>query len=239
MPHMRFFIDAPLTTADVELSGEEFFHLKKVMRADKGSSVELINGKGSLAQGIIYSLEKSHALIKITTHVFSPKPKQSIILYQAMPKLPHLHLIIEKCTELGVDEIVLFDSSHSEKKGLSRQQQERIEHITIAAIKQSGRLYLPKVQEGSLKELPKNGHCFYGDIGSREKLTQSIEKSELTQDLVFINGPEKGFSKADLSDLKQHNAIGISLSDNILRTETAAIFAVGLLALSIVYPRGG
>lgn len=227
MPHMRFFIDSPLDEPMAKIEGEEFLHLKKVMRAQVGMEIELINGAGALAYGTIDQLDKRVALIKISEKKEEAPPPLQTILYQSMPKFTHLQLIVEKCTELGVDEIVLFDSQRSEKKGLSTNQKGRLRHILIASIKQCGRLHLPTIYEDSLESCMGRGALFYGDVEGAQKLISAETNS------IFINGPEGGFTAKEIAKLEKLGAQGITLGTHTLRCETAAIAATTLIRYSL------
>ena len=222
MPHMRFYTPEPLKEcATVAISGEEALHIRRVMRAQVGTKIELVNGKGSVGFGAVTYIDKREVQIKIESTESESKSEKWITLYQAMPKFTHLQIIVEKCSELGVDEIVLFQSSLSEKKELSKNQKERLHHLSVSALKQCGRLTLPLIREGKLNEA-KGPHLYFGEIKGVTKVTSS-------EIATFINGPEAGFDKKDFEQMKSLDAQGVVLSPNILRTETAAIIAVALL----------
>ena len=89
MPHMRFFLDNPLDEPMAKMDGEEFLHLKKVMRGQVGMEIELINGRGALAYGTIHQLDKREALIEIREKKEEAPPPLQTILYQSMPKFTH------------------------------------------------------------------------------------------------------------------------------------------------------
>lgn len=226
MPHNRYFIEKSSfhLQEHIEIREEEHHHLSKVMRMQKGDPVEIVNGCGDLATGPIVEITKTYTLVN-TTHLFSDTSLSNIILCQALPKFPNLQWIVEKCTELGVDQILLFPSDLAEKYSLSTSQLERLKKITIAALKQCGRLLLPEIvwmPKLSLRE----GDIFFGDLEGDKGLYRSDKKA------YFINGPEKGFSKKELSDMRAAGYIGARLAPHILRTETAAIAATSQLQLN-------
>ena len=81
MPNDRFFIDQPLEeNVEVFLENDEFVHLSRVMRAQKGDIVELVNGRYALAEAKITEMRpKSAALLvaKITKQL--PKTTKLIL----------------------------------------------------------------------------------------------------------------------------------------------------------------
>lgn len=238
MPHNRFFVDAPLTLhANLTLPEEESHHIIKVMRLQVGETFELINGKGFLAQAKLESIGKRDLVCFINEVSFTEKPKQPWIIAQAFLKPASLELLVEKNTELGMDELWLFPAYYSEKSDLSSNQEKRLYAHRVSAIKQCGRLYLPKISVfDSLEKLcdtatKTSPHLFYGDVDPKApSLFSLLEKKELLKPAIFFVGPEQGFYKKEELILKKNKAQGASLNPNILRAETASITASALLA---------
>lgn len=234
MGQNRFYIDQDLKTqSHIEITDEEHHHLKNVMRISVGEKVELVNGKGFLANAEVVSLEKKSSKLKITKTLFKEK-KQKISLALGLTKIQKLDFTIEKCTELGVDNFFLFDSMNSEKKGLSSQQTKRLNALTISALKQCNRLYLPKISYvndfKTLLDLPYKPYvCDFSSESKKLPLTCDVEKS------LLIIGPEKGFHEKERLIYLEECVEIISLHQNTLRAETAAISAATLLAFISSY----
>ncbi len=229
MPYNRFFIDQDLHMGSkAVLQGDEFHHLVHVIRAKASDELELINGKGILADAKITEITKDRA----TCLVFEVEEQQKLpfhlILALGMLKMSHLEIAIEKATELGIDEIWLFESDKSEKKSLSPNGLKRLSHIVFSATKQSGRLYLPKlcIKKDLAECLLESKNSFYGsfddDAKSLEKISEHIAEQKTC---TFFIGPESGFSKKEIQSFKQKGSIPFSLHPNTLRAETAAITA--------------
>lgn len=221
MPADRFFIPSSLKTSSLILEGEEFHHLAKVMRVRVGETIELVNGAGELAIAEVLSLDKKSAELKILSHHSETPSEQILILAQALTRPSSLEWIVEKGTELGVTEFWLFPGERSEKKELSPSQLHRLETIILNALKQCGRLFLPKIL---LKRALKTwnfpaGSLFFGDVSPQAPLLIG----PFSNSVVFFIGPEKGFSPAELETLHKFKAKGISLHANTLRAETAAL----------------
>lgn len=220
MPH-RYYVNTPLIEGKkVELEASELKHLKNVMRVKIGSEIEIVNGKGEL--GSAYFNKE----ITITNVIKEPTVtvKKTLALGLTEPKI--LELVIEKLTELGIDQVYIFPSSKSKLKELSDNKKLRLHKILISSLKQSKRLFLPKIHYLNKKEdLPKNQHYLLGDFNG-DKF------SPTNKDVTFIIGPESGFTKEEIVYFKENlNAKGIILSKNVLRAETAAICAACFLAL--------
>jgi 16S rRNA (uracil1498-N3)-methyltransferase len=225
MPAERFYLDADLK-GTVSLEGIEFHHLAHVMRVRIGEEIELVNGRGTLAKASVAALSKKGASLNILSSVQEPLPEPTSILGIPIMRPAKLELIIEKCTELGADLFWLYRAQQSEKEELSPNQLERLKYIAISAMKQCGRLDLPQIRIFSRLEELFQAPCtyLYGDTNPEAPRMASQGK------VVFITGPERGFSTKEHQFLKKH-ATGVSLHKNTLRAETAPIVATYYLSL--------
>ncbi len=224
MPQDRFYLDAPLQTGQTVTLEESEFHHLKVLRIDPSEEIELVNGHGFLAKANLLKLDKRAAHLQISSCTHSPPPSPSISLALALIRVNRLEWAIEKATELGADEIFLYPADYSEKEALSPHQLDRLRHLAISALKQCGRLYLPRLSLSSLDEIfLTSNRILYGDTNpNATRINSSIEPT------LFISGPEKGFSERE-ELLLQAKGTGVKLSENILRAETAPLAALSIL----------
>ncbi len=230
MPKERYYIAQELSPhQEIILSEEEFHHLT-VMRSREGEIAELVNGRGCCAQARILHIEKKRAILSIENLYISEKNQAEIILAQAIPKMNRLDFIIEKGTELGMSQLWLFPSERGERKTLSPTQLERLRHLSVAAMKQCGRLYLPEIKE--LPPLSKwqipDSPLFFGSLNPGAPLFLEELQKKAYPRVIFCVGPEAGFSLDEEKALIALGGIGTKLNNHILRTETAAIAALVL-----------
>lgn len=240
MPAERYYSSNSLVLGSTfDLIDVEFHHLVHVMRAKAGDSIEIIDGSGTLAVGEILAIEKKKAIISIKTSEASVKSPISIILAQALPRLNRLDFILEKGTELGATELWLFPGDRSERKELSDHQLERYQSVTIAASKQSGRLFVPKIAlKPALKHWEKpTSTLFFGDVSPQAMPFRHLFNQATPTEMIFFIGPESGFSDAEETILKGWQAEGIHLHPNILRTDTAGIAALSLMSCWAQLPK--
>lgn len=233
MPKERFYHPQQFHLNDsISIEGPECHHLATVMRLKPGDRVELINGLGALAQAQIIELEKKRGVLQIEQLQIGEKRKSKLILAQAIPKPNRLDFVIEKGTELGMDALWLFPGQLSEKKELTKNQLERLDHLAIAAMKQCGRLFLPEIAllPPLSKWPPQIDSLYYGSLDPHAPLLIDRMKNHGTGTAIFCVGPESGFSKEEEAILKGLNAVGVKLNSNILRTETAAIAALAIMS---------
>ena len=132
--------------------------------------------------------------------------------------------MLEKITEIGVDQIFPLICDHSERKKINF---DRCEKILISSMKQSLNMFLPtinKIQTFS-NFVKKNtctkkyiAHCYEN---AQRKIIHKVED----QNICIMIGPEGDFSNQEVSLAKKMNFQEIKLSENRLRTETAALVA--------------
>jgi 16S rRNA (uracil1498-N3)-methyltransferase len=188
--------------------------------------VELVNGQGALAKARIRDLDKQLAALEILSSTHFHRPA-SISLAVPLMRPAKLEWVVEKGTELGADAFIFYRADLSEKDSLSEHQIERLRHLSISALKQSGRLYLPSFEvAASLVPLfSRDARFLFGDVRPAEPLTPE----PTTRPTIFVTGPEKGFSPSELA-LLEKRAKGVRVNPNILRAETAPIAALSILA---------
>lgn len=235
MPLNRFYLSENFVSqSQLSIENEEFHHLCHVVRCQAGDIVELFNGNGDLAQAIIEKVDKKRALLKLLEVNKSLPPPYELILVQAMPRANRLDFILEKGTELGVTQFVLFPAEFSERKLQSEEQLKKLEHHLIAAAKQSGRLYLPQLtwlKNLSLWSPPPSALAFFGSTDPQALPLKNFENSIAKHSkLVFFIGPESGFHPKEIQLFHEWHCLGVRLNPHILRTETAAITALSLLS---------
>jgi 16S rRNA (uracil1498-N3)-methyltransferase len=221
MPHDRFYVDSAFHPKEQIDLHEEARHLK-VMRIRPGEEIELINGRNQIAKALVINSQTAEIL-----SIESKAPLFPIILCQAIPRLNRLDTIIEKGTELGLTELWLFPGKLSEKKNVPL---ERAKKIAISAMKQCGRLDLPKIEIkppiGQWGELPYS--AYFGDIS--ENAPPFLSLLEKNEGVCFVVGPEAGFTPEEETQLKKIGVRGVKLHPWILRTDTAPLAALSLIA---------
>lgn len=226
MPHNRFYLNMSLVpNTVVHLKDLEFHHLTHVLRQKEKDHVELVNGKGALAQAEILSFSKKQVELKILSSV--AHPPSSVVFTLGIPIMRNskLEWIVEKGTELGAHRFLIYPADESEKETVSSHQTTRLVATAISAMKQSGILYLPEILLLTRFEdlFDQKDPIFFGSFD------QPFQKfpSPLAS-LIFVTGPEKGFSSKERLMLQKKGS-PISLNSAILRAETAPIAAMSIL----------
>ncbi|MCR5824027.1 MAG: 16S rRNA (uracil(1498)-N(3))-methyltransferase [Lachnospiraceae bacterium] len=247
----RFYIDEQQHMGnEIRVTGEDVNHIKNVLRLKEGDRILLCNSVDT--DHICEIADLSEKGTVLCTVLESKKSDSElpvrIVLYQGLPKKDKMELIIQKCVELGVTEIVpvtmkrcivkIEDEKSEAKKNL------RWNEISRAAAKQSGRGIIPKVgRVMNFKEALKkaasedpehllvpyeneNGILSLKKFAS--EMAASLKKGSKPTVSVFI-GPEGGFDESEIEEAKTAGATTVSLGRRILRTETAGLTTAAIL----------
>ncbi len=226
----RYYIENELNkNTTVYLEGEEFHHLKNVMRTRIGDRVELFNGTTINAEAIVKSIDKNSASLYIEKiEENQSEPKINFTLFQAVAKGEKLSLITQKITELGASNLTVFYSQFTDIKDKTSKL-DKLDRVCVSACKQCGRSSTLNI----------NGVISFKDMVSEAKkldkvyvayenadgitLFNSLNKNANYNNIGLIIGAEGGFSEEEIKVLSDNNFEIISLGKRILRTETAAI----------------
>jgi 16S rRNA (uracil1498-N3)-methyltransferase len=234
----RFFI-SPEQVIDqhIIITGEDVRHIVTVLRMKTGDELLLCDGKGTEYSVSIEQVNKA----EITTDVKSRSKREIrrplVTLGQGLPKSDKMDWIVQKATELGVAEIVPLVTERTivkirdEEKRVSRwqkicreaaMQSNRPDIPNVDAIRTfSDFLRTPNSEPGTLLLLPweEGTHPIKGILRANPGITN----------IIVLIGPEGGFSAQEAEKAKEKGFHPVSLGQNILRTETAAIAALSMI----------
>ena len=231
-----FFAYISDSVPSVAITGEYYNYFKNVLRLKKNDSIVLFNN----LDGLEYSTEIVAITNKAIELNISDKTKienentYTINLYQSLIKIENFELVIQKATELGVDNIypivtdytnLKFDFKNMEKK------LDRWQKIAIGASEQSRRVFVPKVHtpiELKTLEIPANQlNITLCPYATNDNTLSSKLKS--ADDINIFVGPEGGFSDGEMTSFKNYNFETINLGKRILKAETAPINILSII----------
>jgi 16S rRNA (uracil1498-N3)-methyltransferase len=222
--------DINSTTESFFFDKEESKHIIKVLRKKDTDILHVTNGLGYLFTTQITLASDTKCTVKIIKIEQSETPKFKLHLAVAPTKMTDRYeWFLEKATEIGVSEITPIICDHSERKQLKI---DRFEKIIQTAMKQSNQLFLPKLNEPiALKDLITQEFSGQKLIAHCEETHKKLLKNviKINENTTVLIGPEGDFSNKELELAFINNYIPISLGNNRLRTETAAIVACNLV----------
>ena len=213
------------------LPKEQSHYLKDVMRLKVGDIFSIFNSHGEW-KTTIQNYEKQAVKIKILEKLRDKKNEKNIWLAFTPIKQNPLNFIIQKGTELGVQKFIPILSERTEVKDINS---ERVKKIIIEYAEQSNRISIPEVTnletlKNFIFNFPKEACLIFCDINSNQIDIKKILSKKDTGPICILIGPEGDFSENErklITGLKQSQSI--SLAQNILRAETAAVAAVTLV----------
>lgn len=225
------------------IDGADYNHIKNVLRMEVGDTCLIsFNGKSDLCR-IDEFLEDAVSFEILEEDYTDTELPVKIYLFQGLPKGDKMEYIIQKCVELGVFSIVPVQMKHcivklDDKKAKSKQS--RWQSISESAAKQSKRNIIPEIMEvcsfDKVLEFAKTLDLIMVPYENKEGMSATVEALSQLKNVksvgIFI-GPEGGFEKTEIEKTLSLDARIISLGKRILRTETAAITAVGMCMLNI------
>lgn len=220
------------------LSEEESNHCVQVLRQTAGDEILVTDGVGHLFHCTITNPHRKHCEVQIDS-VETPEALHAGSIHIALAPTKNIdrtEWAIEKCVEMGVDEITLLLCEHSERRNVNL---DRLQKIVVSAAKQSLKTTFPKLNPlTKLTELPKEGdrfiaHCMtdaeapslqtpYRSSDSKHALQSELVRGNRVTILI---GPEGDFSPTEVEWALVNGYRPVSLGAARLRTETAAIVA--------------
>lgn len=217
-----------LTSPDFTFDKDESRHIVKVLRKKTGDQLSLTNGQGAYLLSEIISIEGKKCKVKILEIISKEKPWDYDLHIAIAPtkNIDRFEWFLEKATEIGIDQITPIICEHSERKILKT---ERLEKIIEAAMKQSLKFNLPKLNKAcSFNTFINQNYLEHKFIAHCHYPITKLLKSELqkSKNALILIGPEGDFSKTEIQQAILKGFKEISLGKSRLRTETAGLVAV-------------
>lgn len=216
----------------------ELHHIKDVLRLKKGARIQIFNGRDQEADVCLEAILAEGFKVSVCEVRQGRVSSSRIILACAPPKKDKFEWIIEKCTELGVDEIIPLKTRRGEvvfTKERMAGKLARFEKVVINASKQSKRLSTPKVHQ--MTELsavlnaldPQGLHLFPSLNGHPPHIKEVLSGPSAPQTVTIFIGPEGDFTPEEVLMAQKAGCLEISLGTTVLKVETAAIAAVSFV----------
>ncbi len=224
---------------------------KKVMRLKEGDVVRLFDGSGWEGQFSIsnFQFPKKADLKLIDKKYFDEKERKIYLGFGVLKDQARMEWMVEKCTELGVGGFVPLLTKNCQVKirreethncasvhGGRLKKQERLEKKILEACEQSGRVRVPGIK--SIMSVEEVCNLNGWNVVVMDQLKIKNEKLKMNNEnfenknnksILVLVGPEGGWSEDEIKYFENKKYEFLSLSDNVLRAETAAMMGVGYL----------
>ena len=240
----RYFVKKPAINSRFVIEGEDFHHIKKVMRMETGDRIICVDPLGQAALCKIAEITDEH----IAAEVVEWKEETSelpirVTIASGLPKGDKLEWIIQKGTELGAFEFMPFSAARSVVKWDDKKAAKKLERwqkIAKEAAEQSHRSFCPEVLSPIdfkiLLQKSKNYHyklAAYEEEsrnGELSRFSAALQKMKKGESLLVLFGPEGGLTESEIKQLTENHFDICGLGPRILRTETAPLYTLAAIS---------
>ena len=228
------YVPPPQISEDtIRISESERHHLLNVLRLKADDQVEVFDGVGNRYVASLCDTRTFPLQAKILQHQFHPHTPPYITLFQGLPKFDKMDLIVQKTTEVGVNEIAPMICQRSRPKSVVQEKRTvRWQRIANEAAKQCKRPHFVHVlaPQGLEECLGRVDHLdlliLLWEGEKRQGLKEILRNHGEAKSVGLFVGPEGGFTDEEVELAVQNGCVPATFGDNILRTETAAIVGV-------------
>jgi len=249
----RFYLPPEAShSGDLLLRGSEAHHALHVLRVRPGERVMVLDGKGLERTCTVLQANRDSLVLQPLERREVPPPAYQTTLLQAVPKGKLFESIVQKATELGAFEIVPLLSERVVVRLEGRDVPEKAakwQGVAVEAIKQCGSAWLPKVAPPqTIKEFLGRGSNYdLALVGALQGIAEHPRKylrefeeahGRRPRTICVWIGPEGDFTPAELALIQNAGGLPISLGPLVLRTETAATYALSFLNYELQAPAG-
>lgn len=223
---IRFY--APDIAQSGMLPESDSGHCVRVLRMRAGDSIEVVDGSGNLYHCVLTDADPRGASVEIRSCESLTKSWEGMITIAIAPpkNADRMEWLVEKLVEIGVDRIVPLRCEHSERKSVNV---ERLRKIAVSAMKQSLKARCPEIPDTVpydkfIEETPEGDrYIAYCDKNIPRQLLSRLYRAG--SDTCILIGPEGDFSPREIRQALDSGWQPVSLGDERLRTETAALVA--------------
>ena len=235
----RIFFDRIET---LEIKDTQIIHkAKNVLRKKAGDIVYIFNGQGQECEVEIENITQKILAYKILSRIRKEPPGVRLMLAFALIKSLKVDLLLQKCTELGVDEFIPFTASNI---AVGKPRENKLSHwnkVIVESSAQSQRFFVPHLCtpvsfSGLLGRVSAACEVFLAEPqGSLIDCRKPFFKDDDLVDVLLIVGPEGGLTNEEVASLKGNkNLSSVRISPLVLRSETASISLVSVVSLLLL-----
>lgn len=218
---------------ELGFSEKESGHIARVLRLNEGDKIKVLDGNGKVFICTLTVVSPKQCAFEINEQSeFVPPAPLIHIAIVPVKNRDRIEWMVEKLTEIGTHRITFLTSTFGERSKINF---DRLKAKAISAIKQSENPFLPQIDEDiqSLAHFITGHECETKLICHQHNSTPilNVVQNRIAP-ITLIVGPEGGFSDEEVKACTNQNYKAVSLGNNILRNETAAIVAAGIISNS-------
>ena len=223
-----------LAVGRVQVDQPQAHHLRDVLRLRAGDGVELFDDSGQVGEGVLIEVSAGRVLAEVR-EVRLVKQPLAWTVAAALPKGPRADWMVEKLSELGTTRFIPLIAQRSVVVPEGTAKRDRWVRIAAESAKQARRPGTMQIDPPTpLAELLRAiGRGCYLSTGPEAQAASDAMRDLAeagSQELTLLIGPEGGWADSEVASFEKAGLTAISLGATILRVETAAICAAGLVA---------
>ncbi len=234
--HRTYAKDLNLNQPQVTITDRaEIHHITTVLHLGQGDKMQVFNAKGQVADLIIQKITGDGIVAEVKSVKETTTLGPKIILACAIPKNVKFEEIIDKATQLGVDEIIPLQTARTEvliTEDKASVKNARFMKVAVAAVKQSGRGSIPIIHPAmSLKNafdiLPKDAVKLFPSLHDHPMhIREALAKAGSASCLAIFIGPEGDFTPKEVEQAKHAGCMAVTLGSTVLRVDVAALSTI-------------
>ena len=228
---IRLYVDVDLDEGNVVgLAASQAHYLRSVLRLNSGDDVALFNGRHGEWRARIDGIGKGWASLKLLAQSLTQIPEPDVWLLFAPIKRGRVDYLVQKATELGVGALL---PTITRRTVVERINLVRLGTTAVEAAEQCSRISVPELHavrplDKVLESWPVDRRLLFCDEAGGPNPVEALGRTEPGPWAILI-GPEGGFEPGETEALRALPfVVPMSLGPRILRTETAAVVALGL-----------
>jgi 16S rRNA (uracil1498-N3)-methyltransferase len=228
----------------VIIEGDDAHHIVRVMRMQVEDKIICNKLNASAAVCKITKVDTDAVTAEVLEWLeTNTELPVKVTIAQGLPKGDKMDIVLQKGTELGAYAFIPFQAGRSVVKWDARKTDKKLSRfskIVKEASEQSHRNRLPEIKQAmNLTQLLEESKrydiklfAYEEEAKTKEYHSFSTVLNKLTKgdQILICIGPEGGFSNEEVTSLKQHDFIPVRLGPRILRTETAALYALASIS---------
>lgn len=229
---IRLYIEQNLSLNRlITLNTTQIHYLLNVLRLDNESNIIVFNEKDGEYLSVLNIINKRNVQLKIQEFIkLAPKEEKILFCFAPIKKI-RLDYMMQKVVEMGATEIQPLKTEYTQNSKLNY---DKLEANIIEAAEQCGRITKPKLHKiccllNFVNNLTNDNLLIFCD--EKANSTQNLNQVELQEKAIaLLIGPEGGFSPLERKILIEHKSVkSITLGQNILRADTAAVAALAII----------
>lgn len=238
MPQLpRIYFEGSLAKGGIfEIGGDQAHHLIHVLRIKADDDILVFTSEKREFLAKVDAVSNKVLRLKISEERSNVVKPWKTILVQAIPKAQKMDWVVEKATELGVDEIRPILTERVVKRPSGSSCIDRWRKIALSSVKQCHRVTIPEIYP--VQDL---SECLEAIINTDAKLVaalphfspstfeKAVQTALVIQTVALLIGPEGDFTSSEMEEAKKQGWIPVSLGPFVLRSETAAIAGLAIL----------